>query len=260
MHLPINSTCLYLQLYCTTYSTDSVFETFKNSKVLSSPMIDRWYFIRFNIPQDHIRLRIFIKDLEQVSEVQKLVKENIFKLSSQKIIYDISQNTYRPEYKRYGEKSFELCEKLFSIESMFWLKLFQLEQKSIDKISYGILKNYCAHLGVDLKVIAKQTNYYSNEFNILNNKLDYNNLIETFNNLNEQETNLLEEFKEVTYTILKALESFNNTKVYDRMATSIIHMLFNRYYTENQRVYEALHLKLLHKELIRKLYSKKQTK
>lgn len=260
MHLPIYSTCLYLQLYCTSYSTDLVFETFKSSKILSSSEIDHWYFIRYNVPQDHLRLRVFITDEQSIPEVQKNLKVALSKLSTEKVIYDITQNSYKPEYIRYGKKSFSSCERLFSLESALWLNIFHLGNESIDRISYGILKLYCKQLGIDLQVLTRQFEYYSKEFNILNrNKIDFKSLHESFNSLTTEEAKILSDYAHSANALLEELASFQETSIYASMVTSIIHMLFNRFYTENQRVYEAMHLKLVHKELIRNLYSKTQT-
>lgn len=74
-----------------------------------------WFFIRYEDPAPHIRLRIFIENIKHT--------ENIFytldKLSNSDIINNYTFDVYYPEYERYGGvENFELVDNIFRLDSL----------------------------------------------------------------------------------------------------------------------------------------------
>lgn len=123
-HLP-GSPWLYAKIYTGTNTADDLLQ----GPVLQliqryGHAIDRWFFIRYNDPQFHLRLRFHVSDLGLRLDLQQRLSEMASQWLSQGLIWDLQLAAYRPEIERYGGvRGLAQCERIFRADSEATLAL-----------------------------------------------------------------------------------------------------------------------------------------
>ena len=258
---------LYYKIYCGAKTSDIVLlETIKPlmDKLVLEKKIDKWFFIRYQDPEYHIRLRLHFPDLAHIGIVINEIRDVLSSYVADYSVHKIQLDTYQRELERYGEKSILEVEQLFyndsacisnAMEHIKEEELFLLfTLKSID----GLLQNF----GFDIKdkrvFVKQQMDFYKLEFEVnkavnkqLNKKFrDRKDAIFNFLNSNyDQEDykpikkiiaqkNILD--KPITKTI-KRLKVENKLSVsFDSLLGSLVHMSVNRTFRSKQRMYEMM--------------------
>lgn len=221
-------------------------------KLINNELIEKWFFIRYSDPKQHIRLRLYTKDLSKVSAIVTGLS-NIFNhyIKSGKIS-SITQDTYNRELERYGDKNIIKSELLFHTDS----KLVYHLHKFLNTISYNqlffiscfIVERYLETLGTDnvekLKFLSENFDYYAKEFNYENDKVLRNSLHEELRKIKDIKTvkildpgilNIIDQSK--IKNILFEIKSNINSD-YFGMLGIYIHMTVNRLFSEKQRFNE----------------------
>ncbi|MCT3759642.1 lantibiotic dehydratase [Elizabethkingia anophelis] len=112
---------LYIKIYGGTILLDALLKTKIISliKVLEEKRtIDKWFFIRYNDPEAHIRLRFHLTDQHHFGWVVKQVNECFHFELINKTIYKIQYDEYERELERYGNDLIEICETIFWKDSV----------------------------------------------------------------------------------------------------------------------------------------------
>ncbi len=113
---------LYVKIYAGTRTADrlltSVIKPFADRLVAES-VIEKWFFIRYGDPDNHIRLRFFHggdKSFWQtvLAELHVLMEPYLINGTVRKIQLD----TYKRELERYGDQAFEEIESIFFADSV----------------------------------------------------------------------------------------------------------------------------------------------
>ena len=263
----LGDTWMYYKLYCGARTSDIILiETIKplTEQLLQDKLINKWFFIRYNDPDFHLRIRFELYDVQKIGEVILAIKNALQEYVDDDIIYKIQTDNYQREIERYGSNTIEELESLFYHESAMLLKAldaiedeelyFLFILKLIDELlnSFG----YATQQKLDLATL--NTEAYKKEFNAdktLNKQLDkkYRGL-----------KNALTEVLDTTYThteyeyleqVLKEKEVQTNTLIkkilkYEKegllempltnLLSSYIHMLVNRAFRTKQRFYELV--------------------
>jgi thiopeptide-type bacteriocin biosynthesis protein len=153
----IGSEWLYYKIYCGPKTGDTLL-TSKikqlTSLLIEKEIIDKWFFIRYNDPDTHLRFRLHITNPEKLNEAIQLVSSSFEKLIEEHIISDIQIHTYKRETERYGDNSIELAEQLFYNDSVFVTNVlslidsnykdeirWQIAIKSVDDLLNGFALN-----------------------------------------------------------------------------------------------------------------------
>ncbi|MES2568165.1 MAG: lantibiotic dehydratase [Bacteroidota bacterium] len=129
---------IYYKLYCGPKTSDDIIITkFKEitHALLTEKIIDSWFFIRYNDPDSHLRLRLHITQIGKLNEIKQLIDSKLTHLINQYIIHSIKSDKYEREYERYGYNSISLAEKLFFNDSIFVMNVLSLIN-TIDDNSY----------------------------------------------------------------------------------------------------------------------------
>ncbi len=112
----------YFKIYCSHIMGDRVI------KEVIKPLIEEyakenidlfWFFIRYEDPDHHIRLRVKTKNTQKLisqlrKQLQALIKEGH--------VFSLSMETYQREIERYGANNIKLSEQLFHYDSLAVMK------------------------------------------------------------------------------------------------------------------------------------------
>ncbi|MDJ1485600.1 lantibiotic dehydratase [Cytophagaceae bacterium YF14B1] len=112
---------LYLKVYTGTKTADRILTQFLKplmNELIDQQLIQKWFFIRYRDPEDHLRIRLYHPDF---SHCQGIVLQKLYglfeQLSQQGLIRKIQTDTYQREIERYGIRTMELTEELFFHDS-----------------------------------------------------------------------------------------------------------------------------------------------
>jgi thiopeptide-type bacteriocin biosynthesis protein len=123
---------LYVQIYTGSTIADNILtEVIKPfcDHLLENGRIEKWFFIRYQDPLPHLRLRFFSNaDSFNATEIVMQLKEKLAPFTDQNLIDKFVLGTYDRELERYGAENIELAETIFFIDS-------QLVINSIVKIT-----------------------------------------------------------------------------------------------------------------------------
>ena len=254
---------IYYKLFCGERTADTILtEVIKplTENLLKKKVIDKWFFIRYNIPKNHIRIRFHLKDVSNISVLIYLVKEYLTYYIKNDFIWKVETDTYLREIERYGKNNMIASESLFFYDSTTCVEvldlvdddelLFLFAIKSIDsflttfdyslkdKMTFveKILKNYKAEFNAD-KHLNKQLNKkyqnlrYKLEDFMLQNNTEYNVLFLQIDNNNNKILNHKNDI----------VNNINDLEIsLDNLMSSYIHMTVNRLFRDKQRLFEML--------------------
>jgi len=86
-------------------------------KFLSQGWIDKWFFIRYGDPKNHIRVRFHLVSPQFIMPVVQTMQSLCRSFVDQDLIWKVQIDTYQREIERYGLATMELAESLFFYES-----------------------------------------------------------------------------------------------------------------------------------------------
>jgi thiopeptide-type bacteriocin biosynthesis protein len=116
---PLGSAWMYYKIHCSTVAADQVLREFVRpltTSLLNDKVIDRWFFIRYDEHDNHIRLRLHGEGLFYNGVIQRvnLLSAPLLQVG---LITKIVTDVYRRELERYGPENIALSEELFFIDS-----------------------------------------------------------------------------------------------------------------------------------------------
>lgn len=122
----IGDNWLYYKIY--TGSIESILEILNDSikKWQKQGIIDNWFFIRYADPHHHLRLRFHLTDFSKIGGVLESIKTQFIPYIEEGIIWKVQLDTYSRELERYGYKTMQLSEQIFTHDSNMMIELFSL--------------------------------------------------------------------------------------------------------------------------------------
>ena len=117
---------LYFEIYCHEERTDFILAALIGKFIESySRNFKTWFFIRYNDPAPHLRLRLQLNQEEDgyfyISRLMEILDEDL----SDGIITDVQLKTYHRETERYGTAQMALTERHFTADSNYALSLIE---------------------------------------------------------------------------------------------------------------------------------------
>ncbi|MBB5624078.1 thiopeptide-type bacteriocin biosynthesis protein [Pedobacter cryoconitis] len=115
---------VYYKIYCGVRNADFI---------LSNPIkqlmsyceqkgwIDEWFFIRYKDDNFHIRLRLKLTNVKWLPYITRVFHKELKPYRKMRFIWNVTTDTYQPEYVRYGANTLYLAEKLFYRDSIAFL-------------------------------------------------------------------------------------------------------------------------------------------
>ncbi|MFZ4927979.1 thiopeptide-type bacteriocin biosynthesis protein [Chryseobacterium sp. Mn2064] len=248
---------LYLKIYTGVKTCDIILEEalqplieyFQENKYIS-----KWFFIRYNDPKPHLRIRFKLDNIDDYSKILKRTKEVLQNYIESGEVSNIVIDTYNREIERYGENTIQHAETLFYINSEYALQClcYDDEEKIIVSIFYidELLNKLNFSVQEKLDWIKDFNITFKKEFNTdkkLSSQLD-----KKYRDFKPKLIDFLtsEEFLEERNTILFNIEKSNPViqniifhcegQTLQSFFQSIFHMNINRIFVSYQRLFEML--------------------
>ncbi len=228
----------------------------------NSKLIKEWFFIRYNNPSAHLRLRLLLKDKQQayllLNSFQNLMKPLL--LSG--YLTDISLKTYHRETERYQAAPITLVEEFFAADSKYVLHMLahthtaeQLYANAlhllvklceIALIDLGDQVNFVHHMASSF---AKEMHISAQHFKSIN--ASFEELKRNLGQLTIQIPNLLAQ-KHIQ-VFARIIAHCKTKDQLENMLADLIHMHINRLFVADQRQHETIIYHYLAKLLQAKL-------
>ncbi|MDI5898134.1 thiopeptide-type bacteriocin biosynthesis protein [Flavobacterium yafengii] len=267
----IGSEWLYYKIYTGVKTADLVLLEKLYPVILDlieKKIIDKWFFIRYKDPDEHLRIRFYCKTPENVSTAIARMYPVLSILLEENSIWKVQTDTYQREIERYGEKTMIDSETLFCYDSemiMHYLTVkSSFERHEIQLLfSFTAIDTFLNSFGLSnsdkLFLMDELQLAFKKEFDAdksLKKELDkqYRELF-----LEMQRFILgiaIDDYPEI-FTIIKAKRNKCNEQIdsikgklqipLSDFLMSHIHMMINRQYTSKQRMYELVIYDHLHR-------------
>lgn len=246
---------LYLKIYCGNKIADDLLIHFIKPFsyfLLKENLINKWFFIRYADPDEHLRIRMQLTSLEELNRTIKKLNEGLKMYFDHNQIWKVEYSTYNRELERYGELNIENSESYFFFDSEFIIDNLIKYPEDTDRFLNVIkhVEKQISFFGFQDKEIIDFLNTmqiaFKEEFNAnkhaikaINNK--YKELKENFDILN---SNYVSKNYIKTKKIVKKILVLNNDDSLgvplENLIASYIHMTVNRSFRTNQRLYEFM--------------------
>lgn len=124
----MGSEWLYYKCYCGVKTadrilTEAIYPAVK--QLLAAGEIDKFFFIRYNDPEFHLRLRFHLPDPSRLGHVVGLLHQCLRPFETTGAIWKTQTDSYCRELERYGHHSIEQAETLFFHDSMSVLEMLE---------------------------------------------------------------------------------------------------------------------------------------
>jgi thiopeptide-type bacteriocin biosynthesis protein len=88
-------------------------------------LIDRWFFIRYADPDNHLRIRLHLPDPGRIGELIRTVREYVDPFVTAGYVWKTQTDTYCRELERYGHYTIAQAEALFCADSVHAVALLE---------------------------------------------------------------------------------------------------------------------------------------
>ncbi|WP_282081135.1 thiopeptide-type bacteriocin biosynthesis protein [Aquimarina algiphila] len=235
-------------------------------KFSEKKMIDKWFFIRYADPEQHIRLRFHLTDLDYISDIIREMNSELELFVNKKMISSVQIGMYNRELERYGNYTIEESESLFHLNSVFIINLTKLIKdknnlwlfgmKFIDRFldlwnlsledKKALLENLKNSFGQEHGINKALKKQLSLKFR--HNRKNIEHVIENYTNA--QVESFLETHQELAAPIIHEIlkkKSNNLLEIpLDDLLSSYLHMHCNRLFRSRQRTNEWVLYDLLY--------------
>lgn len=129
-----DSEWLYYKLYCGVGNADILLSNPVNAATAhceKKGWIQEWFFIRYTDTDFHIRLRLKLTNIKWLPYITRIFHKAFEPYRKTGFLWNLTTDTYRPEYVRYGKNTMVLAEQFFYQDSLAFLGF--LDQTSGDK-------------------------------------------------------------------------------------------------------------------------------
>ncbi|KMQ68269.1 lantibiotic dehydratase [Chryseobacterium sp. FH2] len=249
---------LYLKLYTGAKTADVILDEAIQPLVtflLKENLIKKWFFIRYNDPKIHLRIRFELNDINNYNiillKIREVLNDYIDSGEISSLIFDI----YNRELERYGTQTINEAEFLFFKNSEFFIKeclFLDDEEKIITSLFYidELLSNLGLPIDKKLDWIRDFNNSFKAEFNAdkkLNSQLDkkyrlfkpkYLDFLESVDYLDFRNV-VLSNIRECGCS-MRDITSKSDEHFLKGFFQSLFHMSINRMFVSNQRIFEMI--------------------
>jgi thiopeptide-type bacteriocin biosynthesis protein len=154
----IGSEWLYYKIYTGVKTADLILMEKLYPLILDlneEKIIDKWFFIRYNDPNEHIRIRFYCKTPENTSNVIAKMYPVLYELLEENSVWKVQTDTYQREIERYGENT------MIDSETLFW-------HDSEMILHYLFLKSYFEKNEMQLFFSFSAIDSFLNSFSLTN--------------------------------------------------------------------------------------------
>jgi thiopeptide-type bacteriocin biosynthesis protein len=258
---------LYFEIYCH-YATSNRILTSYLAKFITAHrrMITQWFFIRYNSPSYHIRLRVKLRDLRDGYPMMSALSSILEEAMLSGIIPDIQLKPYVREVERYGASQIAKAENFFFRNSSLILKVISMDFSAGER--YGL--SICL-----MESILEESDYGYPERLAFYTRMEqgfateFSMTTQAFKKLNEGFASFSKQSKDFAVekrigsnqwrTMKKAFQNCVNSSsplLKEKMIADLFHMHVNRLFENQQRMHEMIIYSYLKTRLKRKYYAK----
>jgi len=220
--------------------------------------IKSWFFIRYNHPSSHIRLRLQVKQAKHVALLIQTLSALLREEIQVGTITDLQVKTYKREIERYGEATIEGVEKYFHSDSRYILSLLKRNYSNEQRylLSMHFIDQIFRRLNLDL---TEQLRFAENIGSHLAKEMEitlsgFRKINARYQLLKKQGPPVLPKYIEKTQQQLveNLTNIFFSTDEERRpnLLMDFIHMHINRLFADDQRMHEMLIYQYLMKQLL----------
>ncbi|MFP3599283.1 thiopeptide-type bacteriocin biosynthesis protein [Chryseobacterium sp. SIMBA_029] len=249
---------LYAKIYTGVKTADIILEEAIQpllQHLKKEDLIKKWFFIRYNDPKSHLRIRFELSDTGSFDAVLSQITSSLEKYIHSGEISDFRLDTYDREIERYGGACIEDAEFLFWKSSHLILHEylhFDDEEKIIVALFYidEVLKSLELSMAEKLEWIRISNLAFKKEFHAdknLNSQLDKKYRAFKPGYLKFLESEEYEDFRtDILNGITESSEALQRVKrncsekELQYFFQSIFHMNINRIFISNQRLFEMI--------------------
>lgn len=169
----LGSEWIYLKLYCGQKWADSLLCDIIRpmiDELRKEGLIEKFFFVRYNDPDFHIRLRFLSKPYKASAFVAQVIGAvNAFCGNSviNGTIYRVQYDTYEREIERYGAKNMECSESIFHVDSMAVMEILKAcgGQEDIKALyATALIDQIFEAFGIDIVQRQELTSSWSDSF------------------------------------------------------------------------------------------------
>jgi lantibiotic biosynthesis protein len=263
---------VYFKLYCHPLSSDTIllhylFVLIK--KLKKESLLINWFWVRYNDPDYHLRIRVRAKPGSKRKVVQ-LITIGLDKICSQKLGTHFQTDRYKRELERYSPKLIQQVEQVFQASSELvagWLtgqKEFNYEDPNVilDAVQSSLVILSAFGISDKAGFCKKSFEGFFTEFNA---SKELKTEMEKLYRQVSRETDAmvcsspgLPQYECLVKSVKSLVATHEEKRVsevsIEKLATDIIHMHLNRHFIYNQRYFEMIHYFLLYRALFKHLY------
>lgn len=254
---------LYFKIYCGYKVSDVLLtEIIKpfTEQLIKENHIKKWFFIRYNDPNYHIRFRLELTDKKNIGHVINEFNNLLQEYLESKSVWSLQIDCYDREIERYGINTMEIAEEVFfndSVEIINFLATSKNDDTDIASeskpiFSLKLIDFYLTHFGLTdsqkLSFMERLRDLFNKEFDV--HKDNKKQIEKVYNNHKESiHKQLLDANNVITNTAIKQnideilkvakQESTPENKV-TYLISSFVHMSLNRLYYSNNRIHELV--------------------
>lgn len=224
-------------------------------------IIEKWFFIRYEDPDFHLRIRILLKNESYIREVIRQFYKKLNKLVEEGYIWKIQLDSYSRELERYSAGLIEESESIFFhdseciIQTMKMLKKMNLQNerwlisiKMIDSFlnncPYGLGWNckIMTNLSKEFKLRYGFNEYNSKQFNIKyrERKKEIESILETKNENVKMLSKMIDKKSKNITPFIEKIKNKSSKEIFENIISSHIHMMLNRLFQSKSNIYELL--------------------
>lgn len=252
---------IYYKIYLGSKTADNFLSNEIRSLVdylTANDVIEKWFFIRYNDPQPHLRIR-YKCNSSQLPVVINMMYNILYPLVQNHTIWKVQNETYNREIERYGLHTIELAELFFNYDSNMvidflfkyknddekrWLFALKAIDHHLNLFKYSLLEK--RDLLERLSISFKSEFSNSKELNTgLNNKFRENKKkIADFIDSNDENMDVIniltvknKNLSDTADNIMKILAEDTSLNM-NSFNASLIHMMLNRIFKSKNRMNE----------------------
>ena len=236
---------------CDNLIVNTIYPVVKSLK--RSKVINRWFFIRYFDPEFHLRFRLELSDTDNLPIVLKAINKRLLPLCHNHQLHKLMIDTYEREIERYGERTMDVTETFFDIDShcaCLLLKHLMSNGRGAErwKLAFVWIDAILDAIGLDLEqkwnLIQKTSNSFLDEFGF--NEHNIKTLSSRYRNIKTTIEQLLPEgFDELSNKLIKIhseriKKSVRDVEVSELNQPSLLHMTINRLFASQNRQNEMM--------------------
>lgn len=241
---------LYFEIYCHVSRANTLLQfTLKKFLVSQKDKINSWFFIRYDTPSSHLRLRLQLKAEHEGYEVMAQLSKALQPAVMSSVVSDLQIRIYRRENNRYGASRIALVERFFWKNSELIIALLKHQYSTAELYALSLsfiaqlLSGASYSLQQQIALAEAMSAAFDREMKIgTEGHKKINKSYKEFIHDRQNGGIRLHPNKELLKVMDAALEAISGTHSGEKqsMLTDLFHMHVNRLFYTQQRMHELV--------------------